>query len=74
MEVQTGQRVRVPHPSGEGTIRAKVIATGEPSDAIDVTIAGREVKRDVAIIRYEEGESEGLTSPVPYHLLASDES
>jgi hypothetical protein len=46
-----------------------VIEFGSPDDAVDVMIEGKPVKRDVAIVRYEEGERAGFFGLVPYHLI-----
>lgn len=74
VEVAIGQKVRVPNPSGEGLVRATVVAFGEPGDAIDVMIEGKPVPRDVAIVRYEEGEHEGFTGRVLYERIEPAES
>lgn len=71
MQVQIGQKVYVPNPEGE-RILATVIGFGVPDDAVEVVIDGKPVKRDVAIVRHEEGESQGFVARVPYHLMAGE--
>jgi hypothetical protein len=77
MEVEIGQQVLVPHRNGEGMFRATVVAYGEPADAAEENTVerrplkrGRPLKRDVAIIRYDEGELEGTYGKVRYDLIA----
>jgi hypothetical protein len=50
-----------------------VVGFGEAGDAVDVMIEGEPVKRDVAIVQYEEGEQEGTVGRVPYHLISSQQ-
>jgi hypothetical protein len=68
MEVEIGQRVYVPDPDGKPVL-GTVIGRGEPEDAVDVMIDGQDVKRDVAIVRHEEGPSKGFEARVPYDLI-----
>jgi hypothetical protein len=70
MEVAIGQKVLAPNPEGEGQVLATVVAFGEPEDGVEVMIEGKPVKRDVAIVQYEEGEQEGFTDRVLYCRLA----
>ncbi len=70
MGVEIGQEIYVPDPDGK-PVRATVLAFGEPSDAVEIVIEGKLVKRDVAIVRHEEGESNGFTARVPYDLITS---
>jgi hypothetical protein len=65
MEVEIGQRVYVPDPNGN-PVRSTVIARGEPGDAVEMNVDGHAVKRDVAIVRHEEGKSQGFIAHVPY--------
>lgn len=69
MEVEIGQQVLVPDPGGDGMIKATVVEFGELSDAVDMMVEGKPVKRDVAIIRYDEGDREGMTDRCRYDLL-----
>ena len=70
MEVEVGQQVLAPTSDGDGMIRATVVAFGEPSDAVEeTTVEGMPVKRDVAIIRYDEGTQEGFPGRCRYELL-----
>lgn len=68
MEVEIGQTVYVPDPDGN-PVRGTVIARGEPGDAVEMNVDGHAVKRDVAIVRHEEGKSQGLIAHVPYDEL-----
>jgi hypothetical protein len=70
MEVAIGQKVLLPDPEGEGQVLATVVEFGEPDDAIEVSIEGRRVKRDVVIVQYEEGEQEGFVDRVRYDQFA----
>ncbi|MGI8715203.1 MAG: hypothetical protein ACR2NR_18880 [Solirubrobacteraceae bacterium] len=70
MEVQIDQKVCVPNPDGE-PILATVVGFGEPGDAVEVVIEGKPVKRDVAIVRHEEGENAGFIARVPYQLITA---
>jgi len=70
MHVEIGQKVYVPDPNGE-PIPATVLGFGEPDDAVEVVIDGQRVKSDVAIVRHEEGESQGFIARVPYPLIAA---
>jgi hypothetical protein len=68
MEVEIGQTVYVPDPDGH-PVRGTVIAKGEPGDAVEMNVDGHTVKRDVAIVRHEEGKSQGFVAHVPYDDL-----
>ena len=68
MAVEVGQDVYVPGPDGN-LVRATVLAHGAPGDAEEVTIDGVAARRDVAIVRHQEGDSEGLEAKVPYELI-----
>lgn len=68
MDVEIGQTVYVPDPEGN-PVRGTVVARGEPGDAVEMNVEGHAVKRDVAFVRHEEGESEGLIARVPYEDL-----
>ena len=68
MDVEIGQTVYVPDADGN-PVRGTVIARGEPGDAVEMNVDGHEVKRDVAIVRHEEGESQGFIARVPYDDL-----
>jgi hypothetical protein len=68
MEVEIGQTVYVPDPDGS-PVRGTVIARGEPGDAVEMNVDGHAVKRDVAIVRHEEGRSQGFIAHVPYDEL-----
>jgi hypothetical protein len=46
-----------------------VIARGEPGDVVEMNVDGHAVKRDVAIVRHEEGKSPGFIAHVPYDDL-----
>jgi hypothetical protein len=70
MEVEIGQTVYVPGPEGQ-SVRGTVIARGEPGDAVEMNVDGHAVKRDVAIVRHEEGKSQGFIAHVPYDDLKS---
>ena len=73
VEVEIGQTVYVPDPDGQ-PVRGTVIARGQPADAVEINVDGHAVKRDVAIVRHEEGQSEGFIARVPYEdLKAPDE-
>ena len=65
MEVEVGQTVYVPDPDGN-PVRGTVIARGEPGDAVEMNVDGHAVKRDVAIVRHEQGKSQGFIARVPY--------
>jgi len=71
MQLQIGQKVYVPNPDGE-RILATVLEFGAPDDAVEVVLDGQPVKSDVAVVRHEEGESEGFIARVPYELIAID--
>ncbi len=71
MDVKVGQRVYVPDPDGGRALLATVVALGEPDDAVEILVDGKPVRRDVAIIRYAEGEREGFTDSVRYELLSA---
>ncbi len=68
MHVEIGQTVYVPDPDGI-RVRGTVIARGEPGDAVEMNVDGHAVKRDVAIVRHEEGKSKGFIAHVPYDDL-----
>ncbi len=68
MEVEIGQTVYVPDPDGN-PVRGTVIARGEPGDAVEMNVDGHAVKRDVAIVRHEEGKSRRFIAHVPYDEL-----
>lgn len=68
MEVEIGQTVYVPNPDGQ-PVRGTVIARGQPADAVEMNVDGHALKRDVAIIRHEEGKSQGFIAHVPYDDL-----
>jgi hypothetical protein len=68
VEVEIGQTVYVPDPAGD-PVRATVIARGQPGDAVEMNVDGHAVKRDVAIVRHEEGTSQGFVARVPYDDL-----
>jgi hypothetical protein len=68
MDVEIGQTVYVPDPDGN-PVRGTVIARGGPGDAVEMNVEGHAVKRDVAIVRHEEGQSKGFVAHVPYHEL-----
>ena len=73
MNVDIGQTVYVPGPDGQ-PVRGKVIARGRPADAVEMNVDGHAVKREVAIVRHQEGQSEGFIAHVPYEdLKATDE-
>jgi hypothetical protein len=65
MEVEIGQTVYVPDPDGN-PVRGTVIARGQPGDAVEMNVDGHAVKRDVAVVRHEEGKSQGFIAHVPY--------
>jgi hypothetical protein len=69
MEVKIGQQVLAPNPDGEGMIKATVVGIGEQTDAVEIMIEGKPVKRDVAFIRYDEGKREGTADRCRYDLL-----
>jgi hypothetical protein len=71
MEVEFGQTVYVPNPDGQ-PVRGTVIARGQPEDAVEMNVDGRAVKRDVAIVRHEEGMSQGFIAHVPYEDLRAN--
>ena len=71
MQVEIGQKVYVPDPDGN-PVRATVTAYGDPHDAVEVEINGRAMKRDVAIVRHDEGSREGFIARVPYHLITTE--
>lgn len=71
MHVQIGQKVYVPNPEGE-PILATVLGFGEPDDAVEVVIDDKPVKSGVAIVRHEEGNSEGFIARVRYHLITDE--
>ncbi len=71
MAVEVGQEVYVPDPDGK-PVRATVLAHGAPGDAETVEINGETAKRDVAIVRHEDGASKGLVAKVPYELITLD--
>ncbi len=71
MEVEIGQTVYVPDPDGQ-PVRGTVIARGQPADAVEMNVDGHVVKRDVAIVRHEEGQSQGFVARVPYEDLKAD--
>jgi hypothetical protein len=68
VNVEIGQTVYVPDPDGD-PVRATVIARGGPGDAVEMNVDGHAVKRDVAIVRHEEGTSQGFVARVPYDDL-----
>lgn len=71
MQVAIGQEVYVPDPDGN-PVRATVIAHGGPEDAVEVVIDGQDAKRDVAVVRHEEGPSKGFVARVPYDLITAE--
>jgi hypothetical protein len=54
----------------DGTVRARIVGTGDPDDAVELTVGDATVLRDVAIVEYLEGERKGFTDQVPYHRLS----
>ncbi len=68
MEVEIGQTVYVPDSDGH-PVRGTVIVRGEPGDAVEMNVDGHAVKRDVAIVRHEEGMTRGFIARVPYDEL-----
>ena len=71
VEVEIGQTVYVPDPDGQ-PVRGTVIARGQPEDAVEMNVDGHPVKRDVAIVRHEEGKSQGFIARVPYEDLKAN--
>ncbi len=71
MHVEIGQSVYVPNPDGE-PILAVVLGFGTPDDAVEVVINGKLTRSDVAIVRHEEGDSNGFVARVPYPLIAAE--
>ena len=69
-----GDKVRVPNPDDDGTILATFLSPGEQSDAVTVDAPGVEggtVKRDVAWVRYGEGNLEGTTGKHLYEEITA---
>jgi hypothetical protein len=67
--IEIGQQVLARDPDGDGMVKVTVVESGEPSDAVEMTVEGKPIKRDVAIIRYDEGGREGLTNRCRDNLL-----
>lgn len=64
-----GQRITVPDPDGNGRLAAVFLAAGDPSEAIEVEMAGSKIMRDAAWVQYQEGDREGLTGKHAYHEI-----
>jgi hypothetical protein len=54
----------IENPDGDGRVRVSFITTGPPATVEHPWIVGGSRLTDTAVVRYDEGEREGLTSIV----------
>jgi hypothetical protein len=73
MEVRVGQKVYVPDEQGNA-VRGVVQSIGKPTEAIEVDVDGKAVKRDVAFVQHVEGEQQGFVAKVPQHQVFADKA